>query len=86
MKSPAREEGGHDQVVYFLDIVSRDVGRINDLVQGEQRPVVIIGEMGADLRSQNVILVVQHGKVFHGAHVDLEDDGTIRAWPRGLPS
>ena len=64
--------------------MSRHVVRVNDLVQGEQRRVVIIGKVSTDLRSQNVIVVVQ--QVFHRAHVYLEDDGTIRTWSQGLPS
>ena len=60
MKSPGKE-GGHDQVEDFLDVVSGHIVRVDDLVQGEQRRIILVGEVGANLRSQNVIVITWRG-------------------------
>ena len=61
MKSPARKEGGHDQVGDFVDVMSGHIVRVDDLVQVEQRRTVLVGEVGANLRSQNVIVITWRG-------------------------
>ena len=67
--------------------MARNVVRIDDLVEGEQGGLVIVGEVGAhQLRGQNVIVSVEHGQVLHLAEVNLDDNSTIWARKRRLPS
>ena len=77
MKGPSRQECGHN---------AGNVVGIDDLVQGKQGGVIIIRKVGIHLRGQDVIVVVEHGQVFHQAEVDLNDKSTVwtRRWR--LPS
>ena len=49
------------------------------IVEGKQSGVVIIREVGAHLRCQNVIVIVEHGQMFHRTQVNLDDNSPIRA-------
>ena len=61
MKSPSREKCGDDEFVKFLDVVTRDVVGVNDLVHGEQSRVVCCRQVGVYRRCQDVVVIVQHG-------------------------
>ena len=59
------QEGVHNKFIQLLDIVSRDVVGVDDLVESEGGLVVIIGKVGADLWRQDVIVIVKKRQVFH---------------------
>ena len=60
-----------DQLVQFLDIVSRDIIGVNDLVKNEGGSVVSCGEVSINLWCEDVIVVVQQCQLLHRAEVDL---------------
>ena len=59
MSRPALQEGFNNQFIEFLNIMSRNIVGVYDLVENESGSVIRAGEVSIYLRCQDVIVVVQ---------------------------